>query len=733
MVGYSKSIVSGITITPQEKEIIIDTVFLKSGTTVTDEIDVTAERSTLELGLDKKVFTIGRDLNLEGGNATDVLRRIPSVTVDADGNISMRGSGNLKILIDGKPSMLTASNQSQVLEQIPAGSIESIELITNPSAKYDPEGETGIINIILKKDIGFGYNGNLSLSAGTKDKYSGSVSLNLKNKLVNVYGNYNFRLFNFGMSGNTYRQYTDVNYPQSYNEYNNASARMFGHMFKGGVDFNLSRFHIIGLSAAFHNRNRERNESTESWYYDSTGALSYLTNNQSGDNEKGYSFDLSLNYTGRFKNPKQLLTGEITYTRNKENEDEKINQRYFSPNYIENDTPYIRNSFTSSLFDNLNIQVDYTHPFKESSKLEVGYRSFIRINDNDYYSETYDTSSHQFISDTYANNRFKLNEQIHALYGIFSSKLGNFSYLGGIRLEQTFTKSEVINTGQKFNKNYFSFFPSLSLGYKFSQADEIQASYTRRINRPHSRMVNPFTDYSDPLNIRTGNPDLNPEYIDSYELNYIRYFGKFTVTPSVFFKYTHDGIARYSYLTDSNVSISTFMNLSKVLSYGAELIVSAHPFDWISFNGSASYFKTEVTGDNIAPELYNSGYSWTAKLNAFVRTWYGVDLQFAYNYDGKRVNVTGEMAPHQSLDIAVKKDIIKNRLSLSLRVSDVFNTMKFSVSQQNIGYNQTFDRKRDSRNVFLSLSYKFGTQSKEQQRKQKRENGEDNSSDDIDF
>ena len=349
----------------------------------------------------------------------------------------------------------------------------------------------------------------------------------------------------------------------------------------------------------------------------------------------------------------------------------------------------------------------------------------------------FDYNSNQFIADVNSSNRFIYKELINAVYLIYTNKIGNFGFSIGTRVEQTTINGELVNPSQLFDKNYIDLFPSASISQKLSESGEIQLSYARRVNRPRLRMLNPFISISmmgGSNSLHKGNPDLNPEFTDSYELSFIQYLPVATITPSIFYRYTTGEISRSRLLLDSVTTLTTFVNYNSSKSYGGEIIVTAQPVKFWNLNGTFSYYKTEVDGSNVNSTYTNSGYSWSARAMSNLMLPSDISLQFSYFYSGKRVSAQGTFEPFHFLDAAAKKDFFDKRVSLSIRVSDILNTAKFRVNLIGENFSEIFERRRDSRTFFLNISYKFGKQDKKQQNRKKRDNNQDNNGDDgFDF
>lgn len=734
LIGYNFAVVSGLAINREQKEITLDPIKLGQGETTTDEIVVEGEKSLIEFRPDKKVFNVSKNMTSQGATLIDLLKEIPSVTVDQDNNVSLRGSEGVKIMIDGRPFGLEGNNRGAILEQIPASNVESIELITNPSAKFEAEGSSGIINIVLKKseNKGFGYNGTLGLNLGTGDKYNGQFSLNLKNSKLSIYGNYNYNSNTFSSSGSNER--TNFLSQTAYltDETSSGRRRMNGHMMKIGMDYNINQLNVVGISLSYRNSKRNRSDIGTNEEFDISNILTSKYINSTNSEDKGYNLNFNANYTKRFKTPQQLLTVDLAFSRDKDEDNTNTFNTYVTP---VNNTPENRNEYSNETDDAYTGQIDYTHPFGKDAKLETGYRGSYKKRDNDFRLDLFDYNTNQFVTDANQSNRFIYKEQLHAVYAIYTNKIGDFGFSLGTRVEQTIIKGELVNNSQTFDRSYIDFFPSASISQKLSKTSEIQLSYARRVNRPRTRQLNPFISVSfmgGANNLSQGNPNLNPEFTDSYELSYIHYLPFATITPSVFYRHTKDQISRSRTLLDSVTTLTTFVNYNSSKYYGGELILNAQPVKFWNLNGTFSYYKTELDATNLSSGLSNSGYSWTARAMSNLFLPMDFSMQLSYFYSGKNINAQGTFEPFSSFDAAVKKDLFDKKLSLTLRVSDLFDSARFKANLTGTNFIESFERRRDSRTVFFNITYKFGEQEKKQFDKKKRDNNKDDD-DGFDF
>ena len=721
-IGYNNAVINNISINPQSLEFDAGEIKLTAGSEMTTkEIVVEAEVPLMENQIDKKVYNVEKNIISESGSATDVLKNVPSVSVDEEGRVSLRGSGNVRILINGRPSTMLGTDPAAVLDQIPANTIQSIEIINNPSSKYDPEGTAGIINIILKKSLDDGYNANASISGGTKDKYNSSVGLSLRKNMFNIFGRYSFRLNNNGGTGATIRQNLFSDSAYYTNQYNITNRRMTGHMVNAGIDFEPDRKNLISFSGAYNYRDRTSNDNNLYQTISSSNILLQDYNRFNTEDETNNNVDLNLTYRLKFQKPKEELNAALLFSHAKEQEPETYRQ-------IDNFTnalTLLQNDATDFNLDMYTAKADYYHPIDDKARWEMGYQSQFRKTTDNYSSQYYDFINSQWVYNTLLSNDFTYQDQIHALYGLYANYYKDFGYQFGLRVEQTYSKSIQYTQNETFENNYLSFFPSIYLSQTIDKSNELQISYTRRINRPRIDNLNPFIDYSDPQNLRQGNPYLKPEYVNAFELGYLRYFSSLVLTNSIFYKQTNDVINRIISVSDSGVSLMTFENLAKAESYGIEFILTGNILKWWNINGNFSYFKTIISG-GANGELDNNSYNWSTKFMTSMSFPHIIDVQISYNYSGKILTAQGSLEPFQSMDIAMKKDFMQKKVSLSLRVSDIFNTMKFAYNSSGTGFVTNFVRKRDSRNAFLTLSIRLGTDQNQQKSRRKREQQDDN-------
>ncbi|MEM7298679.1 MAG: TonB-dependent receptor, partial [Bacteroidota bacterium] len=516
--GFKDVTISGIRIDKSNRVYNTGDIQIKEDETLLDEVIVQAERTQMELTLDKKVFNIGKDLSNLGGSATDILDNLPSVQVDVEGNVSLRGSNNVRVLIDGKPSGLVGLSSNDALRQLNGNLVESVEVITNPSARYDAEGLAGIINIILKKDKKKGVNGSFQVNTGTPANHGGSFNLNFRKKWINFFTNVgvNYRRYNGkGSSQQTFFSGpSEINNPFLITDRDRRHDRGgLSYSTRFGSDFYLNERNTLTL--AFLYRFSDESNETRLVYDDfypqaSTDSLTLRNDNEGEDDE---NLEYSLNYTRTFKRKGQKLTADIQYQNNNEQESSDLVES--NGTSIENQSAYLfQRAVNDEIEERLMLQSDYVHPFGKNGKVELGARYTDRLVGNDYLvTERNDVGVYEV--DTDFSNEFEYEEKVLAFYGIVSNKINKLSWQIGLRFESTDLITFQKTTNIRNQQRYSNFFPSTFLTYQMTPEQAIQASYSRRISRPRGRNLNPFTSISDNRNFWLGNPNLQPEFTDS--------------------------------------------------------------------------------------------------------------------------------------------------------------------------------------------------------------------------
>lgn len=709
-IGFESSIIEPVRLNPRENmNVKLGDVQLNPMVEALGAAEVVVKKEFMELMMDKRIFNVGENLGVTGGSASDVLETLPSIEVDADGTVSLRGSENVNILIDGKPSAL-AGDRKSILEQIPASSIERIEVITNPSAKYDADGMTGIINIVLKKSKLSGFHGNASATVGTSDQYNGALSLNYRTKKFNVFTNYGYRysdLFNRGYVDRvTFLEPSDLILDQRQDGFRVRQS----HNLKAGIDLYLSERSELSLSSTVNTGNSRSTEELINLQQFDNGAP-FRNYERIGDEQgSNFGFDLTAGWRTELEGRDHFLTADVQFGQSRNDNFNEIINTDIGPNgeplngagdFERNEIPGFNETF--------NIQTDYSRPLHGGDgKLETGYKTTIRTIENGFFGEQFDALTETFEPQTFRNNDFRFSEAVNAAYASYGRKINRLSFQGGLRGEQVFSRSTLITTNENFRNDYFSLFPSGFVNYKVGERSDVNVSYSRRINRPNVRQLNPFPTYRDELNIFRGNPFLLPEYINAFEASYSFRSKKTTWLFSAYMQDMTDVARRFSRVDENGVTLQTFENMDRSQSYGIELVANTEITSWWSLNLSGNGYRRSNNGENIQPGLSNIAYSWSSRAMSTMKLKSGWNFQVSGFYRAPEEFIQGRFSGFWFTDVAVKKTILDGKGSLTLNLRDVFDTREFAFSIDDPGFVQERYRKRESRNLFLTFTYKFG-------------------------
>lgn len=731
-VGFQTYERPNVTVAPNAPLDLKDVELKLSGKNVLQEVVVQGSPPDMQIGIDRKIFNVDQSLVSQGGSVTDLLSDIPSISVDADGAVSLRGSSGVRILIDGKPSAMAGSDITQVLQSLPSNAVQRVEVITNPSSKYDAEGQSGIINIILKKNLRTGMNGSVTASGGSYRNYNGGIALNYRDSSFNYYGNYDYRKSRRLSEGRSDTRYLENNgFIDNRNEGDRSGT---GHTAKLGVDYFFNQTTTIGLSGNISIRDNQRNEDIF-YRYENLPDLNGTSTRYSRQTEDDFGYDLNLDFKKEFKNQGEELTFNAAYGRNKEDGVNTFNQLFSNPASPEdrqiNDT-YERG-------DNINIQLDYIRPITEQSKIEAGYRSTIEKDDESQSSLRFDPATGYYLPDYNVSNKFNLEEIVHAAYLNYQNKFNkSLGYQIGLRAEQAYLNTITENVdpatseAERFTPgrlDYFRIYPSLFLTQTFSEDQQLQLSYTRRVSRPNGWQVNPFINISDPLNIRRGNPNLKPEDIHSFELGYTRNIGKTTLTSAVYYRRVNDVIQNITQRIEgsSAATISEWRNISMNESTGFEFISKSDIGEALDLTGNLNIYYNRFKGSPEFGLAGRDGINWDANLASNIRITGNLSAQIRGNYSAPRVLAQGRSIGNFVTDAALRWSLLKNKGSLLLNVRDVFNQRRFGGYTQTEQFIRNFRDRRSLRMAMLTFSYRFGWQDRDKNEKDGWTSQDDNS------
>jgi outer membrane receptor protein involved in Fe transport len=690
-------------------------VYLQDAGKSMREVIVTGKKQTLVTGIDRKVYNVEQDIMSRSGSATDLLKNIPSVEVDIEGQVSLRGSGDVMILINGKPSPLMGRSKAEILAQLPANSIERIEVITNPSARYRPDGTSGIINIVLKKNIKNGFNGTAILNAGNRERFNGNVTLNYKPKKVNLFGSYSLRQDSRRRFNTIERVLNDsMGIPEGYfNQSSEASFRPLSNNFNGGIDYTINEHNSTGVSGSYFHRKLTRRDISSNHSYDANKILTGNYDRLRYDPEFEKQHDIAFYFQHQFAREEHELRLEFNTSVSDEVEDNHFSTFYQLP---VNTTSY-DNTRIGQLDKENQLTIDYTNPLSEDSKLEAGYDGLYNEIDLDFYGEYLDTMQHSFVKDIEKTNRFVYNENIHAIYLTYEKTFEKWGYSAGLRAEQAFTKSHLMTLDSSVRNNYFHLYPTVHFSYALKKGSELQLNYSRRVNRPDGDELNPFPEYQDPRNLRAGNPKLLPEIIHSVELGYKWQDAHFSFVPSIYFRYKKHGFTSVTIPLNDSTLLTTTQNLSNDRSMGLELIFSAKTGTWFSANLSSNIFYNRINADNLGYIQNKSIISMSTNLSTNFNFSKTTLMQVSANYRSARLTPQGKSYPSFVMNTGIRQDLFRNKISMTLTLSDLFASLRQKSELVTPELRQTSMGRRDGRIIYLGISYRFGLIKKQKEEK----------------
>ncbi|PZX53305.1 outer membrane beta-barrel family protein [Algoriphagus chordae] len=681
---------------------------MKTSASDLDEVVVQGEKTIMELSLDKRIFNVGKDLANAGGNASDILMNLPSIAVDTEGNVRLRGSANVRILIDGKPSGLVSFKGSAGLRQLPANMIERVEVITNPSARYEAEGMAGVINIILKKDNNQGFNGSFEVVGGVPTNLGFTANLNYRHKKINWFINY----------GLTHRRSPNVNelYQETYgvdttfilNQNNEGEVKSLNNNIRGGLDYYFSESSILTLSYLW--RRSDAHRITDIRYedsYNTSDNLQSYTLRRQDETEEEPNSEISMNYKKTFEREGHELTGTLTYLNYWENSDQLFTQSSFTPEGqpIEGSS-VVQTSLNDEYENQYLAMLDYVQPFGKEGKFESGFRTSFREMKNDYLVMQEDENG-DFDPIPGLDNIFLYDENILAVYGIIGNTSKKWSYQGGIRVEYTDVKTTLVETDEVNPRKYTNLFPSAHLTYNISQENAFQLSYSRRVRRPVYNDLSPYVTLSDSRNFFSGNPDLNPVYTNAFELGHIKYFDKGTLFTTIYYRNTVDKIERLRSVNDEGFSRTLPYNLNGENSFGVEISSDYQLYDWWKLDFNVNFFHADIDGTNIQNGYETKTTSWLFRQTSRFTIADGFDIQIRANYDAKQKTVQGYRKGIFYMDLSASKSVLYDRGTLVFNVTDIFNSRRNRFINEGVNFFTEGNSQYQRRQFILTLSYRL--------------------------
>lgn len=710
MIGFKK-IRQGVVLDQSNRKISLPVVTIEADITTLGGVEITALRNMIKKTEEGIVVDASENLTQTGGSAADLLKNMPGVMISAEGGVSLRGKTPL-VLINGRVSGIGGSDRSVNLEQIPASSIERIEIISNPSSKYDADAEGGIINLVLKKNTERGTNGAFALGVGFGERYrlNGMVLLNHKTEKWNIGIGYDNWYTTRTRRVNGDRVQFDIP-----NEYYLTQRRfdkrtIQNQMARLNVDYVADKKNSLILEATWLFQGEDNNETLTSTTETSANEFTNRYRRHSNEIRRFHTGEALLNYTRRFNNPDQLLTFNVSAAFDYDRENTLITTQTLSQQNVETGDPFLQKTHNFENSSISNFSVDYIQPVSDIGIIETGYKAIVRVLDNDFLRQNQFNGN--FVTDTANTDLFDFNEQIHAIYAQFTGWTGEkqspkWKYSVGLRAEQVWNKGNTQLKPSKLKNDYFNLFPSASLIHYTNKGNMIKLSYSRRINRPSFGQLIPFTDITDSLNIRAGNPNLKPELTHSVDLSYNHSLKKGSLTVSAFYRRTSRAILPLTILDSNGVAFTQPQNFGNASTYGLEGILSCNAFKFWSVNLNISGYNIDIENGKTTMNIQRNQFTYFAKLINNFSIWKNGILQLTGNYTSPIAIPQGEQVAVYFADMGIQQKIMKGQGRLGLTVTDIFNSQKSGVrtSDSNFIFSRIF--KLDTRAIMLTFGYTF--------------------------
>jgi hypothetical protein len=696
----------------------LGTIELSIDENMLEEIEVIGEKTEIEIKLDKTVYNIGKDLTLKGSSVSDVLDNLPSVEVDIEGNVSLRGNESVRILINGKPSGLVGISSNEALKQFPSESVEKVEVITSPSARYNAEGTAGIINIILRRSKLTGFNGSLSLNSGYPERYGVSANLNYRTKKLNFFNNvgYNTRTSE-GSFINETEYYTDQAINNFLNENGVRDSERNSNYLNTGIEYFISdKTSLVGSyvsrkSDGFTNNTNNVNQNFNT--------ISKFSERLEKESEIDDTNEFSINLTHDFNKEGHVLTIDYQKEKSSENENGFISNSQLKPVF----TKYLSEKVnTDEIQESELFKIDYVLPIKKDGQFELGFRRSNQYQDIDYLAENEDLNGN-FINDLNLSNTLLYNEKVNAFYTQYGNKKNKFSFLLGLRYEESKTTVKQLANNTNNVKNYNDFFPTLNLSYQIKENETITFGYNRRIRRARSYFINPFPSKSSATNIFQGNPNIDPTYSNGIDLGYLKRYEKLTLNGSVYYRKETGVFTFISENTGDFVLVNeilvpvlrrTPINLASNKQIGLELNANFTQSKNWRLNGSLNFYESETLGEYMGITYDSKNLTWSGRLSNNLKLFSSVDWQTSFRYRAPQKTAVSERKASLYSNTAFSKDLSKDKITLTFKVNDIFETGKWRIESFNENYKSYSESNwRGGRTLELNLIYRFNQKKKQ--------------------
>jgi len=687
--------------------------------------NIVGNNQTYRMELDKKIYDVSKDPLSKGSSLSDALQNVPSVQVDTDGTVSLRGNENVRILIDGKPSaMVGISDPAQALQSLPADIVDRIEVVTNPSARYEAEGTAGIINIILKKGKLQGLNGSANINGGIPASAGASANLNYRTGKWNIFTNLGYRYRERERENTSYTTRFDSTGIPRYEDMDGKATRTNnGYNLTLGTEYYLDDNNTFSVSGNYRNGKNKNNSDIIYKDFDNDLNLTNTSFRTEREKEDDYSTELNFNFKHEFNEPGHEFTVDARASYQKEKENANLNESGDLASSTERSYNFERQR-------RVLISADYVYPFGEKGKFELGARGDMDGTLTRFSVDSLAGSG--WVSKPDFSNVTDYQQNVYAAYAQYGTSFGQFSFFAGLRMENSDITVKSILNNSTTKKNYVDFFPSLFLNYELENKDQLQISYSRRVRRPRGWDLIPFTSYSNNRNLFMGNPDLNPQYTDSYELSYIANVGKLMITPNAYYSYTKDNIQRFQSISANGALVTRPINVGTEERYGGDLTFTYKPWKWWNIMGNVNVYgyktagkytesMTLGSGENVihTTNFDGDGLSWFGRLSNSFTLPSKFSLQLSGMYRGGQKTAQSERKPMYGLDLSLSKDLLNDNATITLNVRDLLNSRAFEYTSFGEDFMVESRNRWSVRSIDITFTYRFN-QSKRDQKKQER-------------
>ena len=707
--GYAPMVKENVVVSAAAPKVDLGRLALAQIAAQISGVSVTAEREVAALAPDRNTYQVKDMPAAAGGNAVDVLRNVPGVEVDGDNKVSFRGNQNVVVQINGRPTPMKGEQLGNYLAQMPSSMVAKIEVVPNPSAKDDPEGMAGIVNVVLKQATDLGRSGGINVGSGSTGLVNTNGNLGYQAGKITLFGSYGFFRDERKATGYTNRQNLYLT-PSTYlDATNDGTMHPQSHNVTGTAEYRLRAKDVLSTNVTLSKRSGER--TTNNYYseFDAARALTGRYDRLTEMASRDLNYDQALTYKHTAQAQRDEISAEVRFNHSTTDFASTYLDRVLSLDGVVAPEPGRETNGLDEARDEVNAQLDVTRPLGAKGKLEVGYKGTFRTLDNTQDVSVFSYDTDVFVRDAARSNAFDYDDQVHAAYLVASRAAGKFNLQGGVRVEQATSNFALASTGEQFDNDYRSVYPSGLVSFNVNDRRQLKASYSKRVQRPDTRQLNPFEFREDALNVFHGNPHLKPEYTHAMELGYQETYAKGSLQLTPFFRRTVDAVRVVRTVREDGVTDQSFQNLATSDSYGADANGS---FRFGSFNGFGGFSAFRVVSDasNLTTDVSTNSFGWSARANGSYKLTKQLDAQGNFFYRAPMNTEQGRIRAMSMVGLALRQKLYGDKASLTVRVQDPFNTMKFGFNQADTRVVQESIRRFGARGLFVNFSYNFGQQ-----------------------